>query len=38
MALTDSFQRLWYVDLETKKQVEVAQDTYQMRSGDIATA
>ena len=38
MALTDSFQRLWYVDLTTKKQVEVAQDTYQMRSGDIAGA
>ena len=26
IALVDSFQRLWYVDLETKKQVEVAQD------------
>ena len=38
MALIDSFQRLWYVDLETKKQVEVDQDTYQMRSGDIAGA
>ncbi len=38
MALVDSFQRLWYVDLETKKQVEVAQDTYQMRAGDIAGA
>ena len=38
IALVDSFQRLWYVDLETKKQVEVAQDTYQMRSGDIAGA
>jgi tricorn protease len=35
VALVDSFQRLWYVDLETKKQVEVAQDTYQMRAGDI---
>jgi tricorn protease len=38
MALVDSFQRLWYVDLETKKQVEVAQDTYQMRAGNIAGA
>ena len=38
IALVDSFQRLWYVDLETKKQVEVAQDTYQMRNGDIAGA
>ena len=38
IALIDSFQRLWYVDLETKKQVEVDQDTYQMRSGDIAGA
>jgi tricorn protease len=36
MAMVDSFQRLWYVDLTTKKQVEVAGDTYQMRSGDIA--
>ena len=36
VALVDSFQRLWYVDLETKKQVQVAQDTYQMRDGDIA--
>jgi tricorn protease len=38
IALVDSFQRLWHVDLETKKQVEVAQDYYQMRSGDIAGA
>jgi len=38
IALVDSFQRLWYVDLETKRQVEVAQDTYQMRNGDIAGA
>jgi tricorn protease len=30
--------RLFYVDLETAKQVEVAQDTYQMRTGDIAGA
>ena len=30
--------RLSYVDLETAKQVEVAQDTYQMRNGDIAGA
>jgi tricorn protease len=38
IALVDSFQRLWYVDLETKRQVEIAQDTYQMRSGNIAGA
>src|SRR5262249_26120459 len=38
IALVDSFQRLWYVDLETKKQVEVAQDYYQMRNGSIAGA
>jgi tricorn protease len=38
IALIDSFQRLWCVDLETKKQVEVDQDTYQMRSGDIRGA
>ena len=38
IALVDSFMRLSYVDLETEKQVEVAQDTYQMRSGDIAGA
>ncbi|MFN7998609.1 MAG: PDZ domain-containing protein [Bryobacteraceae bacterium] len=38
IALIDSFQRLWYVDLNTKKQVEVAQDTYQMRAGDISGA
>ena len=38
IALVDSFQRLWWVDLETKKQVEVDEDTYQMRSGDIAGA
>jgi tricorn protease len=36
IALVDSFMRLFYVDLETAKQVEVAQDTYQMRTGDIA--
>ena len=36
IALVDSFQWLWYLDLNTKKQVEVAQDYYQMRSGDIA--
>ena len=35
IALVDSFARLWCVDVETKKQVEVAGDTYQMRSGDI---
>jgi tricorn protease len=38
IALVDSFARLWYVDLATARQVEVAQDTYQMRSGDIAGA
>jgi tricorn protease len=38
IALVDTFSRLSYVDLETKKQVEVAQDTYQMRNGDIAGA
>jgi len=36
IALVDTFARLWYVDLETRKQVEVAQDTYQMRNGDIS--
>ncbi len=38
IALVDSFMRLSYVDLETAKQVEVGQDTYQMRTGDIAGA
>ncbi|MBI4873936.1 MAG: PD40 domain-containing protein [Acidobacteria bacterium] len=38
IALIDSFQRLWYVDLESKNQVEVAQDYYQMRGGDISGA
>ena len=38
IALVDSFQRLWYVDLETKKQIQVAEDTYQMRSGNIIGA
>jgi tricorn protease len=38
IALVDSFMRLYYVDLETAKQIEVAQDTYQMRAGDIAGA
>jgi tricorn protease len=38
MALVDSFQRLWCIDLETKKQVEVAEDTNQLRAGDIAGA
>ena len=38
LALVDSFMRLSYVDLESAKQVEVAQDTYQMRNGDIAGA
>ena len=36
VALIDSFQKLWYLDIETGKQVEVAQDTYQMRAGDIS--
>ena len=35
VALIDSYQRLWYVDLESKKQIEVGQDHYQMRAGDI---
>ena len=38
IALVDSFARLWCVDLETGKQLEVAQDTYQMRSGYLAGA
>lgn len=38
IALVDSFMRLSYVDLETAKQVEVDQDTYQMRTGEIAGA
>jgi tricorn protease len=38
IAVVDSYQKLWYVDLETKKQIEVAQDTYQMRSGSITGA
>ena len=38
IALADSFQRLWVVDLDARTQVEVAQDYYQMRSGDIAGA
>ncbi len=38
IVLVDSFQRLWYVDLETRKQIEIAHDTYQMRSGNIAGA
>src|SRR5664279_3990470 len=38
IALVDSFMRLSYVDLESAKQVEVSQDTYQMRNGDIAGA
>ena len=38
IALVDSFQKLWVVDLDTKKQTEVDGDTYQMRSGDIAGA
>jgi tricorn protease len=38
IVLVDSFQKLWYVDLESKRQVEVAQDYYQMRSGTIVGA
>jgi tricorn protease len=38
IALVDTFSRLSYVDLETSRQVEVAQDTYQMRNGDISGA
>jgi tricorn protease len=38
VALVDSFQRLWYVNLENGMQLEVAQDTYQMRAGDISGA
>jgi len=38
IALVDSFRRLWYIDLESRKQLEVAQDHYQMRSGDISPA
>ena len=38
IALVDSFARLWYVDLASKKQVQVDQDTYQMRAGDLAGA
>ena len=36
IALVDSFNKLWYVDLGTKKQVEVDADYYQMRIGNIA--
>lgn len=40
IALVDSFQRLWYVDLETRQQIEVGQDYYQYetRTGNIAGA
>lgn len=38
VALVDSFQRLWYVDVDSGTQSEVAQDTYQMRAGDIGGA
>ncbi len=38
IALVDSFARLWLVDLETGKQVEVDSDTYQMRTGSISGA
>ena len=36
VALVDTFAHLSYVDTETGKQVDVAQDTYQMRSGEIS--
>ena len=36
IALVDSFNKLWYVDLGTRKQVEVDADYYQMRIGNIA--
>ncbi len=35
ISLVDSLGRLWYVDLATKKQVQVDQDTYQMRTANI---
>src|SRR5260370_774633 len=36
IAIMDSFMRLSYLDIETAKQVDIDQDTYQMRTGDIA--
>ncbi len=38
IAMVDSFFRLWYVDLDSGKQVEVANDYYQMRNGNISGA
>jgi len=38
IAMVDSFERLWIVDLESKQQTEVAQDHYQMRSSNISGA
>jgi len=38
VALVDSFQRLSFIDLATKKQIDVDQDTYQMRASNIAGA
>jgi tricorn protease len=38
IAMVDSFLRLGYVDLDTKKQVEVAQDHYQIHGGAITGA
>ena len=38
IALVDTFSHLSYVDLDTSRQVDVAQDTYQMRNGDIGGA
>ena len=36
VSLIDSFSKLWYLDLGTKKQVEVDADYFQMRTGNIA--
>ena len=36
VSLMDSFSKLWYVDLGTKKQVQVDADHSQMRTGNIA--
>jgi tricorn protease len=35
IAVVDTFLRLSYVDLDTARQVEVAQDSYQFRTGSI---
>ncbi len=36
--LVDSLERLYFVDLDSKKQVEIGRDYYQIRSGDIEGA